>query len=140
VTHPYYPGETFTFTFPKVLPQAALDAERAYLALPDGERSEAYRVALIGVVAQALLCEPEGFDDFPTDEVMPENLVARSLRERVREYFDDERKPELGAIISGAWGAYKRAAIPAAYLKSSSDNGARASRVSQPTAAGASTL
>ncbi|MGI8997542.1 MAG: hypothetical protein ACR2GW_12830 [Pyrinomonadaceae bacterium] len=118
VTHPWHPGETFTFHFPKALPQAALDAERQFLGLPDAAREGAHRQALIGVVAEMLLRAPEGFADFPTDDVMPENLVARPLPQRVREYFDDPGKPELEAIIAGAWRAYKAAAQPSAYLKS----------------------
>ena len=47
------------------------------------------------------------------------------LAERMRVYFDDTTQPELEAILSGAWRAYKVAAIPAAYVKSPEDSGAK---------------
>lgn len=125
VLHPYYPGEVFIFTFPKVLPQSALDAEKSYLGLPDTEQPEALRKGLIGVVAEMVTLPPTGFDDFP--DLNPGELQTGStkvaLRRAVLDYFDDPEKPELEQIISGAWRAYKTAAIPAAYLKSVSGNG-----------------
>lgn len=47
------------------------------------------------------------------------------LAERMRVYFDDTTQPELETILSGAWRAYKVAAIPAAYIKSPEDSGAK---------------
>ena len=112
VTHKWYPDTQFVFHFPKRLPQAAAEAEARFVGMKDGERGDEYRRNLIEVVAQMLLREPEGFDDFPAEE-------SRPLSERARSYFDDESQPELEVILAGAWRAYKVAAIPAAYIKSS---------------------
>lgn len=140
VTHPWYPSETFLFFFPKRLSQAAIDADAAVFSLRDNERPAAARLAVINVVAEMCVREPEGFADFPTDAIMPEKLIARGLPQRVREYFDDPSKPELEAIILGAWRAYRASALPSAYLKSLQNNGARGGRVSEPTPGGAPTV
>lgn len=124
VEHKWHPGTQFVFTFPKVLPQAAADAERAFIALKDEERADAYRRALVGVVAEMVTAEPEGFDDFPTGN------VTGSLADRMRGYFDDPDRPELEQIIVGAWRAYKAAAVTAAYVKSLSVGGAPGSQPS----------
>lgn len=117
VTHPWHPGAEFIFHFPKRLPQSALDAEKGFVGLKDDEREDAARLALIGVVAEMVTREPEGFDDF---------IVGgpRTLPERMREYFDDPEQPELEQIIVSVWRGYKAAAIPAAYLFRPSDSGA----------------
>lgn len=132
VTHQWHPGKEFIFTFPKLLPQAALDAEKTFLGLPDGERAEAARLALIGMLAEMVTKEPRGFDNFPTDEVMPQGQSPRSLSIRFRDYFDDPSQPELEAILAGAWQAYRGGSRPVAYLKSHENSGARDS---QPTRA-----
>ena len=112
VTHALYPGVHFVFTFPKRMPQSALDAQGKLAGLTDAERAEEFRSALISAFAETISAEPEGFD-FPTDE--------RPLRERAKEYFDDPDFPELEEIVFSAWRAYKAAQLPAAYLKSGSD-------------------
>jgi hypothetical protein len=117
VRHAWYPDSPFTFFFPKVLPQCALNAEKTYFGLTDAEGKDAARKALIEVVALMSLRAPEGFDDFAT-------VVAPSFVERIRTYFDDPSMPELEQIIVAAWTAYKQGARPSAYLKSLSDNGA----------------
>jgi len=138
VSHAWHPGEVFTFYLPKVLPQAALDAEAAWIGVPSDERGEASRVALIQTVAAMLTREPEGFDDFPGDKVMESGVHARPLRERVVDYFNDPTKPELEAILVSVWRAYREASVPSAYLKSVSrdgDGSRRLPRTASATAA-----
>lgn len=134
VRHQWHPDVTFTFHFPKVLPQAAVEAEREFLGLSDAEREAESRHALINIIAQMLVREPEGFDDFPSSSALPTSLVARSLPERVRTYFNDTEKPELEAILVSVWRAYRAAAISSAYLKSIQNNGARSRGVPRATA------
>jgi hypothetical protein len=115
VTVPMNPGDTYTFTFPKKLPQAALDAEKAFLSLGDTATPDDWRKSLIGLVAKMVLKAPQGFEDFPEDGPLDERVCA---------YFDDTEKPELEAIIIKAWKEYKAAAVPAAYIKSIEVRGA----------------
>ena len=127
VTHPMHPGDRYVFTFPKTLPQAALDAQGRFLGLPDTARAEEWRTALVATVAEMVIREPEGFDDFQrlTDEDRAAGMVnQRPLAERFVEYFNDAEQPELEAIIVQAWKEYKAAAVPAAYVKSPEDSGA----------------
>ncbi len=118
VRHPWHPGDVYTFYFPKKLPQLALDAEAKFLGLKEGERSDEYRKELINTVAAMVTREPEGFDHFPTDEVLPAGQSPRSLSIRMRDYFDDPNHPELESILVGVWRAYRASAVPSAYLKS----------------------
>lgn len=115
--HRWHPAAEFIFHFPKRMPQPALDADARFAGLKDEEREREGRRALVETVAQMVSREPEGFDDFP---VGGERLLA----ERFSEYFDDESQPELEAILLYVWGAYRAAALPVAYLKSSPDSGA----------------
>src|ERR1700759_3705513 len=113
VLHPQHPGDSYVFTFPKKLPQAALDAEKAFLALGDAATADDWRKALINVIAEMMTRDPEGFDDFPREPVVTlEGQRAPSLTKRAVEYFDDPEKPELEAIIIKAWKEYKAAAVP----------------------------
>jgi hypothetical protein len=118
LTHPWYPGAEFTFHFPKRLPESALNAEKQFLGLKDDEREEQYRKGIINVVAEMVVREPEGFDDFTAD-------TSRPLAERMRDYFDDPEQPELEAILVSAWRAYRAAAMPSAYLKSPESGSAK---------------
>ena len=68
VTHPMHAGDRYVFTFSKLLPQAALDAQGRFLGLPDTARAEEWRTALVATVAEMVIREPEGFDDFPGAE------------------------------------------------------------------------
>ncbi|HLM58175.1 MAG TPA: hypothetical protein VK422_18880 [Pyrinomonadaceae bacterium] len=127
VHHKWYPGDAFTFYFPKVLPQSALDAERVFVGLKEDEGAESFRKALVNVVAEMAAEEPEGFDDFPrlTKEERAQGTVnIDPLPERMRAYFDDASKPELEAILSGAWRAYRASQVPSAYTKSVQGHGA----------------
>jgi hypothetical protein len=127
--HPWHPGSVFVFTFPKELPQAALDKAKHFLGLTDDERKDAVRVALIAAVGAMVSSAPEGFEGFPADE--------RPLADRFTEYFDDPAHPELESLVAGAWRAYRAACLPAAYLKSREGSGA-AGRVPAPGAGRAS--
>lgn len=127
VSHPWYPGSVFGFTFPKQLPQDALDAEGRLFGLKDEERGDASRKALIDVVARMVVREPSGFDDFPADVPPPNSRETVGLAERMRGYFDDPTQPELEAIIVSVWRAYRAAAIPSSYVKSLPADGAGSS-------------
>ncbi len=115
VRHVWHPGTAFVFHFPKVLPQAALEAQKTFLGLSQEETEEALRLALINVVAEMVTRLPEGFDDLTQGDKATVSLAMRA-------YFNDPTKPELAQIITAAWGAYKAAANPAAYLKSFPDH------------------
>jgi hypothetical protein len=117
VCHAWYPDSPFTFFFPKVLPQAALDAEKTYFGLTDAEGKDASRLALINVVAELSTRAPEGFDD-------ASGTGASSLADAIRTYFDDPSMPELEQIVVAAWTTYKQGARPSAYLKSGTGDGA----------------
>jgi hypothetical protein len=117
VNHKWHPDTDFIFTFPKILPKAALDAEKTLLGLTDAERPDKSRLGVIDVVAKMCTRAPQGFDGFPTTE-------PAQLEQAVREYFDAPHFPELEAIISTAWSGYRAAARPAAYAKSLSRDGA----------------
>lgn len=111
VQHQFHPGTIFSFTLPKILPQAALNAEAEFVGLKDDERPEAYREALVGLVAELVTLPPTGFDDF-------KDVIAPSLAERMRAYFNDPAHPELESILVAVWRAYKAAVVPVAYTKS----------------------
>lgn len=120
VRHNWHPGSVFVFYFPKVLPQAALDAEASFLGLNQDGDKDAVRTSLIDPLAEMATREPEGFDDFPclTDVARAVGTVSIApLAERFRNYFDEPDKPELEQIVSGAWAAYKQGARPQAFLK-----------------------
>jgi hypothetical protein len=117
VRHAWYPDSPFTFFFPKVLPQAALDAEKTYFGLTDAEGKDASRVALINVVAEMSTRAPQGFDD-------TNGVASLPLADAIRTYFDDPSMPELEQIIVAAWTTYKQGARPQGYLKSLSGDGA----------------
>jgi hypothetical protein len=119
VTHQWHPGKEFVFTFPKTLPQPALDAEKAFLGVEEKEREALSRILLIKTVAAMVTREPEGFDNFPP------SAVKNDLAERFIVYFDDPSQPELEAITTSAFSGYKAAARPVAYLKSLQSDGAR---------------
>jgi hypothetical protein len=122
-----YFGDSYEFTFLKQLPQSALDAEQSYIGMKDNERPEKYREALVNLVAEMVTQPPTGFDDFPKVEKIP-------LTDRMRAYFNDAEHPELETILVAAWKGYKRAAVPAAYIKSVQDSSARSGDVSGATA------
>lgn len=121
-THPWHPGEEFTFYLNKRLPQSAIDAEANFVGLKDTERPDAFRVAIISTVAEMVTKEPEGFSDFPRQEMLPGGIVPNPLPARMREYFDDASVPELEQIIVTVWRNYRSAAIPQAYLKSAENS------------------
>ncbi len=123
VRHNWHPAAVFAFTFPKRMPKLAADSEARFLGLTEAAREDEHRQAIIEVVSE-MVTQVEGFDDFPADEVMPENLVARSLAERFRAYFDDPSQAELEQIVVGAWRAYRASAMPSAYPKSFQADGA----------------
>lgn len=135
-THPFCPGVQFEFDLPKRMPQAAIDAERHMLGLPETARGDAHRLALIEVIGKLLLREPRGFDDFPEKEVL--NARGDDLSFRARSYFDDPDVPELEQILVMVWRAYRQMNLPSAYLKSvqavSAGNGdaPRAAKEAQP--------
>lgn len=110
VTHKWHPGDEFTFYFPKVLPQAAIEAEGRFLGLKEDAREEEYRQLLIETVAAMVTRDPIGFDDFPTSDA--------PLADRFIAYFDDPSQPELQSILLSVWREYRAGAIPFAYLKS----------------------
>ncbi|MGB8509369.1 MAG: hypothetical protein WCD76_13350 [Pyrinomonadaceae bacterium] len=114
---PTRPDSQYSFTFPKKLPQAVLDAERE-LALKTGERSAEARVALVKAVAAMLVTDPEGFGDYPV------KTEEGTVESRALEYFDDPNEPELETILVNAWFEYREAVRPRAYLKSVSRDGA----------------
>lgn len=130
VTHPWHPGDKYIFHLPKTMPQAATDAEATFLGLTDEARPDEHRLHLIATLAEMVTREPEGFDDFPMDNALPAGQHARSLSIRMRDYFDDESKPELESILVGVWRMYRASALPAAHIKSFQNNGARSSDVS----------
>lgn len=90
VKHPWHPDSAFIFYFPKQLPETALAAERNFVGLKDDEREDAARLAMIGVVAEMVLREPEGFDDFPGAAEVAE-LKAVCARLEGEELEADER-------------------------------------------------
>lgn len=115
VKHSYYPDTVFYFTFPKRLPQTALDQESKFIGLKDDEIPDELRKQLIALVSE-MITGVTGFDDFPTDE--------RPLAERAKEYFDSPEDPELETIISSVWTAYKVAAMPQTFLESRENHSA----------------
>lgn len=93
--HPWHPGTVFVFTFPKELPQAALDKEKHFIGLADDERKDAVRVALIETVGAMVSQEPEGFEGFPGAEQVAALKVAQEklthdLKEDVRRQIQRE--------------------------------------------------
>ena len=110
VTHRWFPDVEFVFRFARRMPVAVADRERELLGLDERQREQEARRIIIESVADLLVVEPEGFDDFPGD--------GRPLSERAREYFFDEDHPELGEIAIAAWRSYREAAMPSSYLKS----------------------
>lgn len=118
VSHAWHPDQKFVFTFPKKLPQAALDAEKDFLALDEKDRDEKARLGVIKTVAVMSSRAPAGFPGFPDGE-----LTGQALIDAITTYFDDPEQPELETIITAAWTGYKAAARPAAYAKSLSDHG-----------------
>lgn len=127
VTLPTRPGDEYVFTFPKRLPQTALDAEEAFVGLDKEERADAFRLGLVRTVAAMLVTEPQGFGDFPVDE--------RPLAERALEYFADPAEPEFEAILVKAWGGFREVTRATAYLKSVQADGAAVGDVQRTTAA-----
>lgn len=121
-----YFGDTYELTFPKKLPQAALDAEQQFLGLKDDERGEKSREALVNLIAEMVTRPPKGFEDFSV-------VSGPSLADRMRAYFNDPKHPELEAILVGAWKGYKAVAVPTAYLKSPENRSAPGSRLSGAT-------
>jgi hypothetical protein len=119
VTHPWWPGTEFTFTFPRRMPASVLERERELFGLPDAERERAATSAIIRIVAELLVCAPSGFDDL----VWPEHWPQHERVEHIAMYFDDPEHPELAAIVVSAWRAYRDAAIPVAYCKSLQNGG-----------------
>jgi hypothetical protein len=131
VRHPWHPGSVFIFHFPKKLHQLALDAEQRFLGLTDDARPDEHRKAIIDTIAEMVIREPEGFDDFPdVNHVVKPGDGKRPLAPRMREYFDDDSQPELETIIVSAWRAYRAAAVPTAYVKSLQSDGEGAGHVS----------
>ena len=125
VHHNWHPGAVFAFTFPKRLPPAATLAESRFLALKEDARPDEHRLALIETVAQMVVREPEGFDDFPGSSQAVSSLRDVPLLERFVTYFDDPEQPELEQVIIAAWRAYRATSVPSAYMKSVSDRSAR---------------
>lgn len=121
-THPWHPGDEYTFYLQKRLPQSAIDAEANFIGLKDTERPDAYRVAIIATVAEMVTKEPDGFSDFPSETIMPGSIGTKPLAQRMREYFDDPAVPELEQIVVTLWRQYRSAAIPQAYLKSAENS------------------
>ena len=117
ITHQWHPGSKFIFTFPKRLPQAAIDAEAKLLGLGDQDRDEQARLLVIETVAKMSAQAPEGFPGFP------EIAAGVDLAGTIQQYFDDPSQPELEAIATSAWSGYRAAARPAAYAKSLSRDG-----------------
>lgn len=127
VLHQWHPDTIFAFTFPKRMSQPATEAEARYLGLTDKERSDEYVKALIETVAEMVIREPEGFDDFPqltTEDRAGSMVVISSLKERMRNYFDDPTQPEFEVILSAAYRGYRMSAMPSAYPKSLQVGGA----------------
>lgn len=110
VTHRWFPDVEFVFRFARSMPVTVFDRERELLGLNESQREQEARRIIIESVADLLVVEPGGFDDFPCD--------GRPLSERAREYFLDENHPELGEIAIAAWRAYRETAVPSSYLKS----------------------
>lgn len=96
VRHAWHPGTVFAFTFPKVLTQETLEAEKTYLGLTAPEQEDEARKALINVVALMSAQEPEGFEDLP-------GSVERA---RLREI--DERLAQLAAAEQADAGEVER--------------------------------
>lgn len=120
ITHQWHPGSQFIFTFPKRLPQAAIDAEQRLLGLGDKDRDEQARLLVIETVAEMSSKPPRGFPGFPE---FGEPIDPAALKSAIITYFDEPLQPELEAIITSAWSGYRAAARPAAYAKSLSPDG-----------------
>jgi hypothetical protein len=117
VTHPWHAGDEYIFHLAKRLSKEATEAQEHYFALTGDE--QAGEVRRRRVVALAAMCvrEPEGFEDFPTEDDRP-------LAQRVAEYFDDPEEPELERIVSAVWNRYWQEAVPQAHSKSVQNSGA----------------
>ncbi|MCP9496082.1 MAG: hypothetical protein MSG64_16665 [Pyrinomonadaceae bacterium MAG19_C2-C3] len=126
VTHVWHPGDSFTFYFPKSLPQSVLDDESNFYDLTADERRNAYAEQAVNMAARTL-SKVEGFDDFPTEG-------GSDLETRVKTYFNDASHPELLEIIGRAWAAYRESAVSQAYLKSVPRDDAASRGVSPSTA------
>ncbi len=94
-------------TFRSSSRRARLDAEKAFLGLKDTETADAYRLALINVVAEMVTREPLGFDDLPGSllaaefEALSESLSAPELEEATRGEITgrlDERQRALAEV------------------------------------------
>jgi len=110
-----HPGELFTFHLVKRPSQDAIDAQLAYIGLPDDEAKEVRQAALLGAVGKMVSRDPEGFESFPTDE--------RALEARFVEYFGNPEIPEFPGMIRYLWEEYMAVAVPTVYLKSIQDTG-----------------
>ncbi len=131
VTHPWHEGDVYSFTFPKRLPQAAVDAEKRFLGLKDEARPDESRRALIETLAEMVTREPEGFDDFPSSATEVDAPMGESLARRFVEYFDDYSQPEFESILVSVWRAYRASAVPDAFPSRIQDSGARDSNAAR---------
>lgn len=127
VTHVWHPGDSFTFYFPKALPQSVLDDETNFYNLTAEERRAKYAEQAVNMAARTVT-RIEGFDDFPAASAKDD------LETRIVNYFTDANHPELQEIIGRAWAAYRESAVSQAYLKSLPRDDAASGGVSPATA------
>jgi len=103
VRHDWHEGE-FRFHFAKVLPAAALEAEKVYFGLTEPEQADAARKALVNVVALMSTREPEGFVDLPGSTTKLDELTGRleRINAELRELDETTTRAVAGTPAEGA--------------------------------------
>ena len=94
-----------------------------FLGKDDAARSgELFSEAVRGMVCSLLVTEPQGVDDFPTDE--------RSLTERAVEYFGSGNSEDVQSFFNDKfeeiWNEYREATHGGVYFRSVSKDSAPA--------------